>query len=57
MSYLGYANPFYHLSHIILFVDIWLHRHSCLMPSDFYIIGHYLWHDADPNDTVGTPVG
>ena len=27
------------------------------MPSDFYIIGYHLWHDADPNDTIGTPVG
>ena len=39
MSYLGYANPFYHLGRIIR--GYWAapppHR---LMPSDFYIIGH-----------------
>ena len=55
MSYLGYANPFYHLGHIIrgyLVAPLLLP-----MPSDFYTIEHRLWHNADPNDTVGTPVG
>ena len=39
MSYLGYANPFYHLSCIIreYLAAPLPHRP---MPSDFYIIGH-----------------
>jgi hypothetical protein len=55
MSYLGCANPFYHLGHLM--------RRYLVAPPPlshavrFYIIGHHLRHDADPNDTVGTPSG
>src|SRR5262249_16299411 len=53
ISYLRYANPFYHLTHL-------MRRYLVALPPlshavRFYIIGHHLWHDANPNDTVGTP--
>ncbi len=60
MSYLGCANPFYHPGHIMRGYLVASPRHCpipiepdvCVTQDNCCI----LWHDANPNDTVGMSV-